>query len=375
MTAMLIYSPKYPTFSYGPSHPLRPERLYLTYMLMDSYGLLTGPGLTVVEPEPASLEDCLRVHSQDYLTALKRGNNGEIFPEALNYGLGYGDNPVFEGIYDWSLLVCGGTLRAVQEVAVGSAPVAFHFGGGLHHAFRNSAAGFCYLNDAAMAIAEQVEKGLRVLYLDVDAHHGDGVQEAFYNTDRVLTISIHETGNHLFPGTGYVEEMGEGKGNGYSVNVPLYPGSADQVFKEAFEAVVSPLLVSFGPDLLVVQLGVDTMESDPLAHLKYTSASLEHTLRRIRELFSGPLAVLGGGGYDMDTVARAWTLAWSILIGRDVPDPLPDAYIQERGKYGTSIDRPYTLRDPIPDLPPDQTVQLEHLDEVLVYFRDRGIIS
>jgi acetoin utilization protein AcuC len=226
-----------------------------------------------------------------------------------------------------------------------------------------------------MAIAEQVEKGLRVLYLDVDAHHGDGVQEAFYNTDRVLTISIHETGDHLFPGTGYVEEMGEGKGHGYSVNVPLYPGSADQVFKEAFEAVVSPLLVSFGPDLLVVQLGVDTMESDPLAHLKYTSASLEHTLRRIRELFPGPLAVLGGGGYDMDTVARAWTLAWSILIGRDVPDPLPDAYIQERGKYGTSIDRPYTLRDPIPDLPPDQTVQLEHLDEVLVYFRDRGIIS
>jgi acetoin utilization protein AcuC len=110
MTAMLIYSPKYPTFSYGPSHPLRPERLYLTFMLMDSCGLLSGPGVAVAEPEPASFEDCLRVHSQDYLAALKRGNNGEIFPEALNYGLGYGDNPVFEGIYDWSLLVCGGTL-------------------------------------------------------------------------------------------------------------------------------------------------------------------------------------------------------------------------------------------------------------------------
>ncbi len=374
MSGLLIYSPKYPTFSYGPSHPLRPERLYLTYMLMDSCGLLSGPGLTVMEPEPASPEDCLRVHSEDYLAALKRANKGEILQEALNYGLGNGDNPVFPGIYDWSLLVCGGTLRAVREAAAGSVLVAFHFGGGLHHAFRNRAAGFCYLNDAAVAIAEQVEKGRRVLYLDVDAHHGDGVQEAFYDTDSVLTVSIHETGDHLFPGTGYVEEMGEGEGYGYSVNVPLYPGSGDQVFKKAFEAMLPPLLDSFRPDILVTQLGVDTMGKDPLAHLMYTTGSLEHTVKRIRELFSGPLAVLGGGGYDMDTVARAWTLAWSILVSREVPDPLPDAYIEERGKYGTSIDSPYTLRDPVPDPPPDQTHQMRHLEEVLGFFRSRGVI-
>lgn len=373
MSSLLVYSSKYPTFSYGPSHPLRPERLYLTYMLMDSCGLLSGPGLTVMEPEPASPEDCLRVHSEDYLAALKRANNGEIFQEALNYGLGNGDNPVFAGIYDWSLLVCGGTLRAVREAAAGSVLVAFHFGGGLHHAFRNRAAGFCYLNDAAVAIAEQVEKGRRVLYLDVDAHHGDGVQEAFYDTDSVLTVSIHETGDHLFPGTGYVEEMGEGEGYGYSVNVPLYPGSGDQVFKKAFEAMLPPLLDSFRPDILVTQLGVDTMGKDPLAHLMYTTGSLEHTVKRIRELFSGPTTFLGGGGYDIDTVARCWTLAWCHLAGRDVPDSLPDDYIVQRAKYG-AVEGPYKLRDPIPDPPPDQRVQMEHLEEVLEFFRSRGVI-
>lgn len=373
MSSLLVYSPKYPTFSYGPNHPLRPERLYLTHMLMESYGLLSGAGVTVLEPDPATLADCLRVHSEDYLAALKRANDGEIFPEAINYGLGYGDNPVFEGIYDWSLLVCGGTLLAVREAAEGSFPVTFHFGGGLHHAFRRRAAGFCYLNDAAIAIAEQVQNGKRVLYLDVDAHHGDGVQEAFYGSERVLTVSIHETGDHLFPGTGYVEEMGEGKGNGYSVNVPLYPGSADPVFVEAFDAVVPPLLDSFRPDLMVVQLGVDTMVSDPLAHLKYTTASLEHTLKRIRDLFSGPLAVLGGGGYDIDTVARAWTLAWCHLSGQEIPEDLPDGYVEERARLG-AVEGPYKLRDTIPDSGPDQTAQMEQLNKALEFLKSRGII-
>jgi acetoin utilization protein AcuC len=373
MNSLLIYSPKYPTFSYGPNHPLRPERLYLTHMLMESYGLLSGPGVTVVEPELAAFEDCLRVHSEEYLAALKRANKGETFPEAINYGLGHGDNPVFEGIYDWSLLVCGGTLRAVREAVNGSFPVTFHFGGGLHHAFRSRAAGFCYLNDAAIAIAEQVQNGKRVLYLDVDAHHGDGVQEAFYRTDRVLTLSIHESGDHLFPGTGYAQELGEGDGLGFSVNVPLAPGSGDGVFETALDSVLGPLVNSFGPDVIVVQLGVDTMGPDPLAHLDLTTACLEHTLKRIRGLFPGPLAVLGGGGYDIDTVARAWTLAWCLLSGQEIPDDLPDGYIEERGRLG-ALEGPYKLRDLVPDTPMDQTAQMKQLDSVLEYLRNRGLI-
>ena len=155
--------------------------------------------------------------------------------------------------------MCGGSLLALSEVAEGKCSTAMHTGGGFHHAHHAKAAGFCYLNDLAVAIAHQVEKGKKILYLDIDAHHGDGVQEAFYATDRVLTASIHESPDHLFPGTGYEEELGEGEGVGYSVNVPLSPGSSDPTFMEAFDEVVPSLIASFTPDLIVVQLGVDSM--------------------------------------------------------------------------------------------------------------------
>lgn len=375
MSNLIVYSPRYRTFSYGPFHPLRPTRLHLTHLLMEKYGLLVGPGVTVAEPQPADLEDLLRVHSREYLAALERANGGENFPGAFNYGIGFGDNPVFEGLYDWSILACGGTLKAVRAVSGGDAKTAMHTGGGFHHAHRARASGFCYLNDAAVAIAEQVEKRRRVLYLDVDAHHGDGVQGVFYTTDRVLTLSIHETGEHLFPGTGYVEETGEGAGEGFSVNVPLHPGSGDTVFRQAFEETFPSLVRSFDPDLLVIQLGVDAMTRDPLAHLVYTTSSIELLLTRTMELFHGPIAVLGGGGYDMDSVARSWTLAWSILAGREIPDKLPDEYIEERARYGATGEGRYRLRDPAADQEPDQTDQLRRLEMVLKQLREMGVLK
>ncbi|UCF30690.1 MAG: acetoin utilization protein AcuC [bacterium] len=374
MSSLLVYSPKYRDYSYGPFHPLRPTRLHLTHVLMEKYGLLNGPAVSVSEPSPADRRDLLRVHAEEYLTALERVNGGRSFHGALRYGLGHGDNPVFEGVNDWSRLVCGGTLEAVRAVAGGRALASFHTGGGFHHAHRSRAAGFCYLNDAAVAIAEQVEEGRRVLYLDVDAHHGDGVQEAFYATDRVMTVSIHETGDYLFPGSGYVDEVGEGVGEGFSVNIPLHPGSSDQVFTAGFEAVVPPLLGSFRPDIVVVQLGVDGMGRDPLAHLMYTTASVEFFLKRVKELYGGPLTVLGGGGYEMDTVARTWTLAWSILTDQEVTDTLPDEYIEERARYGATGDGRYRLRDPDPDPKPDQAEQMRQLERVLSFLRDRGIL-
>jgi len=263
---------------------------------------------------------------------------------------------------------------ALREVAAGRSKVAFHTGGGFHHAHHAKASGFCYVNDIAVAIAEQVELGKRVLYLDIDAHHGDGVQEAFYDSDRVMTVSIHESPEHLFPGTGYVHELGEGEGIGFSVNVPLEPGSADPTCIEAFEGVLPSVISSFSPDLLVMQLGVDSMSRDPLAHLKLTTKSLDHILVRVRELYSGPIMATGGGGYEMDTVARGWTLAWSILSSQVVPDELPEAYLKERARYGASGIRQMTIRDPEPETVPDQSEPMRHLDHILKFLREREVI-
>ena len=371
---LLVYSPLYRTFSYGPDHPLRPTRLYLTHTLMEAYDLLDGSGLRQMEPLEATREDLLQVHSASYLDALDLANSGESFPDSLTWGLGFGDNPIFAGVRDWSYLACGGSLMALREVVAGRSKVAFHTGGGFHHAHHGKAAGFCYVNDIAVAVSEQVNQGQRILYLDLDAHHGDGVQEAFYGSDRVVTVSIHESPEHLFPGTGHVHEMGEGEGYGFSVNVPLEPGSGDSTFIEAFEAVFPSVLSSFSPDCIVMQLGVDTMTRDPLAHLMYSTRSLIYAIERVQELYSGPIMVTGGGGYEMDTVARAWTLAWGILTEQNIPDELPEAYLKERSRYGASGVRQMTLRDPEPDSIPDQTEPLRHLEHTLKFLRKRGVI-
>ncbi|MGD8353253.1 MAG: acetoin utilization protein AcuC [Pseudomonadota bacterium] len=372
-TALLVYTPLYRTFSYGPDHPLRPTRLHLAYTLMEAEGLLDGPGVRRMEPEEATYEDLHRVHSKFYLETLERANSGEHFPNAYQWGL-TGDNPIFAGVKDWSYLVCGGTLLALREVVEGRARVSFHMGGGFHHAHHARAAGFCYLNDIAVAIAEQMELGRKVLYLDIDAHHGDGVQEAFYGTDRVITISIHESPENLFPGTGYVHETGEGKGIGYSINIPLEPGSADATFIKAFESVFPSVMSSFMPEIVVLQLGVDTMARDPLANLSLTTRSFLHVLERVRELHEGPLMATGGGGYEMDTVARAWTLAWAFFLDRDIPDELPEAYLKERKKYGATGVGQMTLRDPEPAEIPDQTEPMRHLEETLDYLKEREMI-
>jgi len=371
---VLVYSPLYRTFSYGPEHPLRPTRLYLTHTLMEAYGLLEGAGVGQMEPDQASRDQLLSVHSAAYLDALDMANSGENFPHSLTWGLGFGDNPIFAGVRDWSYLVCGGTLTAMREVAAGRSRIAFHPGGGFHHAHHAKAAGFCYVNDIAVAISDQVQLGKRVLYLDIDAHHGDGVQEAFYDSERVLTVSIHESPEHLFPGTGHVHELGVGEGTGFSVNVPLQPGSADPTFVEAFERVVPSVISSFSPDFLVMQLGVDGMTRDPLAHLTLTTRSVVHVLQRVRELYNGPIMATGGGGYEMDTVARAWTLAWGILTGQEIPDQLPEAYLKERSKYGATGVRQMTIRDPEPASMPDQTEPLRHLEHTLRFLKEREII-
>src|SRR6185312_16954629 len=248
----------------------------------------------------------------EYVAALKAANAGALPPRAGLFGLGPGDNPVFRGLWEAARLVAAGSLQAADLVAEGRVARAFHFAGGLHHAMPGRASGFCYVNDAVLAIMRLRERGFRVAYVDIDAHHGDGVQFAFYDDPNVLTVSTHERGDRLFPGTGFVVEMGEGAGLGYSVNVPLQPLTDDAVYHEAFEAVVPPLVTAFKPDALVIQLGIDSHRTDPLTHLSLTVQGFIQAVRRLLPLAPRVVA-LGGGGYDLANVARAWTAAWAAL--------------------------------------------------------------
>jgi acetoin utilization protein AcuC len=281
----------------------------------------------LIEPSMASVEDLLAFHTKEYIDILKAANSGEIVAGAEAFGLGPGDNPVFPGMFDWSRLIAGASLKAAELVDSNEAAIAFNIAGGLHHAMARQASGFCYINDPVIAIKFLAGRGRRVAYIDIDAHHGDGVQEAFSATDQVLTISLHETGRALFPGTGFEQETGEGAGKGYSVNVPLPPEADDELFVHAFTAVVPPLVDAFKPDIVVSQLGVDTFRSDPLAHLNLTTNGFCRMVGLIKDMAPKWVA-LGGGGYDIGNVARAWTLAWAIMNDADAPGEIPETFLQ-----------------------------------------------
>ncbi|HKW95388.1 MAG TPA: acetoin utilization protein AcuC [Methylomirabilota bacterium] len=349
MTTAIIYSDEWRQFDYGREHPLRMERLGLTWRLMEAYGLTALPRAKVLVPEAAQLEQSARFHAREYLEILRAVSAGDWVPHAARYGLGPGDNPIFPGLWEAAQLAAGGSLLAARLVADGEVDRAFHFAGGLHHAMPGRASGFCYVNDAVLAIMHLRERGLRVAYVDIDAHHGDGVQFAFYKDPAVLTISTHERGDRLFPGTGFVVEMGEGDGLGYAVNVPLQPLTDDAVYHEAFEAVVPPLVTAFKPDALVIQLGIDSHRTDPLTHLALTVQGFTRAVRRLLPL-APRIVALGGGGYDLANVARAWTAAWAAMNDVELPDALPSVSHADMRRLGLGA---LTLSDPPEPLPPD----------------------
>lgn len=328
MKTAFIYAPEFEHFTYSPKHPLKPIRFKLTYELAKAYGLFQTPNARLIPAQPCTEEDLATVHSVEYIEAVRYG--AARFPEwDLNsFGLGTAENPIFPQVYDWSRLAVGASLQAAQLVASGAADIAFNIAGGQHHAARHRAAGFCYFNDAAIVIWHLVNQGLRVAYIDIDAHHGDGVQEIFYHTNQVLKISIHESGQYLFPWSGFEREIGLGTGAGYTVNVPLLPHSDDELFWEAFQAVVPPLLACFKPDVLVTQLGVDAFHSDPLTTLSVTTNGFCRVIAALKRLSPGKWVALGGGGYDILHVPRAWTLAWAMMNDIELPDQLPEPYWQ-----------------------------------------------
>ena len=325
MKTALVHSDAYRGFDYGPEHPLRMERLGLTYALMEAYGLTTLPETRVVAPHPAPEAALAGFHTEAYLAVLRAASAGEPVDAPYRYGLGPGDNPVWPGMYEASALACGGSITAAGLVAAGEVERAFAFAGGLHHAMPDRASGFCYLNDAVLAIQALRARGLRVCYVDIDAHHGDGVQFAFYDSADVLTISTHERGDRLFPGTGFVEEIGVGAGRGYAVNLPLNPHTDDAVYLAAFDAVVPPVVAAFRPDVVVAQLGIDGHRTDPLTHLALSVEGFAEAVRRILR-FCPRLVALGGGGYDLGNVARAWTAAWALMNEVELGEALPSAF-------------------------------------------------
>jgi acetoin utilization protein AcuC len=325
---LLLYNEAYHRFDYGPFHPLQVERLKLTMDLMGAYGLVPGEGGFQEKTRLATREEVLSFHTHDYWDILHQANSGFCDLDLTAYGLGPGDNPIFPGVLDWARLAAGGALQAGEWITSGRGNIAFHIAGGMHHAHKNRASGFCYINDPVLVILYLLSQGKKVAYIDIDAHHGDGVQEAFYRTNKVLTISFHQDGRTLFPSTGFVQEIGAGAGVGYAVNAPLSPWTDDEIFIWAFLEIVPPLLRAFAPEVIVTQLGVDSFYNDPLANLSLTTKGFTRAVRFFKEL-KIPWVALGGGGYHLVNVARAWTLAWSIMLDRELGQEKLPAPFQE----------------------------------------------
>ena len=281
-------------------------------------------------------------HTPEYVSAVRALGDGDRSVNLSDHNFGPGDNPAYEGIFDASALSTGAALVAAEMLAAGDVDAAFSISGGLHHAMPNYAYGFCVFNDPVIAIKRLLAEGMKVAYIDIDCHHGDGVQYAFYDTSQVLTISLHESGDFLFPGTGFTQETGAGLGRGHAVNLPLFPYTTDDLYLWAFREVVPRLLDAFRPDVLVTQLGIDTHYRDPLTHLALTVQGFAEAVAEFSKLAPRKWLALGGGGYDLQAVARAWTLAYGVISQQEFPVEIPESY---RDAYGVE-----SLLDP--DDPP-----------------------
>ncbi len=324
----LIYSPLFGSYSYGDNHPFKLQRYRLVRELMAAYGLLKLPNMAIRDCRPVDDDLVLSFHDASYVARLKEFSASAEPRADFLYGLGDADCPVFEGLYDCAALGAGASFEAARLVVEEGFDIAFNLAGGWHHAHRSKASGFSYLNDAVLAINWLVAQGKRVVYLDIDAHHGDGVQEGFYDSDQVLTISLHESGIYFFPGTGFEDEIGEGRGKGYSVNVPLLAHTDDALYMKAFDEIAYPLIAAYDPDVIVTQIGADTFRTDPLTRMEITTHSYSYMMRKLKAL-KIPWVALGGGGYDQMNTARAWTIAWAVMNGIELKPRLPGSFVKK----------------------------------------------
>ena len=333
-----VHEPTIGYFHYGAGHPMKPYRLALTHDLVMHYGL--NERMAMHRGHIANLGQLSRFHSDDYLDFLMKttsitrldaskgsllktlnaisntiGDMGTSFDsdrvQLKRFNIGE-DCPLFEGLYDFCSLYTGSSLVAAQQIIQGSADIAINWSGGLHHAKSSESSGFCYINDIVLAILDLLMHFPRVLYVDIDVHHGDGVQEAFYNNDRVMTVSLHKYGDGFFPGTGALEEVGVKKGDGFSVNVPLHNGIDDASYQYIFRPLMTDIMSTFQPSVIVLQCGADSLAGDRLGVFNL-SVQGHGACVSLMKSFNVPMVVLGGGGYTIRNVSRCWAYETSIL--------------------------------------------------------------
>ncbi|KAK0198581.1 histone deacetylase complex catalytic component RPD3 [Armillaria mellea] len=308
-------------FHYGPGHPMKPTRIRMCHSLVMNYGLYKK--MEIFRAKPATKREMTQFHSDEYVDFLNRitpSNMNSFIKEQHKYNVGE-DCPVFDGLFDYCSISAGGSMEGAARLSRDKCDIAVNWAGGLHHAKKSEASGFCYVNDIVLGILELLRYHNRVLYIDIDAHHGDGVEEAFYTTDRVMTCSFHKYGE-FFPGTGELRDIGVMKGKYYALNFPLRDGVSDENYKSVFEPVIRQVMESYNPSAIVLQCGTDSLAGDKLGCLNLSMRGHANCVKFVKS-FNKPLLLLGGGGYTMRNVSRAWAyetgLAAGVELGPDIP--------------------------------------------------------
>ena len=343
----VIYAPAYRRYSFGDEHPFSPVRIDMVLDLLNAL----GHRVETVEPEPATREDLLDVHQDVYVGRVEKLSAGAPVADGGEFGLGTQDTPSFPGMDEAARWVVGGTLHGARLISEGRERRVLQLGGGLHHARGSFASGFCIYNDLAIAINSLTRSGLKVAYLDIDVHHADGVQEILNEDPRVLTVSLHESGKYLFPGTGEIRELGSGAGRGLKLNLPLEPFTEGESYLEVLERVTPAALRHFRPDVLVIQAGADAHFDDPLSDLMLTTRDYEVIFRRILawadEFTAGRVLFTLGGGYSFRAAPRVWTILYLVMHDLDVVKDLPESW-RSRWSHTSESGLPRTLHDPNP---------------------------
>jgi len=308
-------------FHYGPGHPMKPTRIRMCHSLVMNYGLYKR--MEIFRAKPATKREMTQFHADDYIEFLSKitpSNMGNFVKEQHKCNVG-DDCPVFDGLFDYCAISAGGSMEGAARLSRDKCDIAVNWAGGLHHAKKSEASGFCYVNDIVLGILELLRYHSRVLYIDIDVHHGDGVEEAFYTTDRVMTVSFHKYGEY-FPGTGELRDIGISKGKYYSLNFPLRDGINDENYKSVFEPVIQQVMESYDPAAVVLQCGTDSLAGDKLGCLNLSMRGHANCVKFVKS-FDKPLLLLGGGGYTMRNVSRAWAyetgLATGVELGHDIP--------------------------------------------------------
>jgi len=340
----LLYSERFLDYNLGPFHPLRPLRIKLTHDLIQSKGLLNVDEIKTIVPRVASEEEILLFHEKEYVRLVQK------YSERGSGLLDAGDTPAFKGCFEATSIVVGASLEACDKIMNGEFAHAFNPSGGLHHAHSERASGFCIFNDPAVSInyLKTKYKVKRLVYLDIDAHHGDGVMYGFYADPSVLDIDFHESGKYLFPGTGFSDEIGENEAKGLKLNIPLLPGTGDEAYLKAFHKLVPEAVRRFRPQIILVQCGADGHADDRLAHLRLTTNMYSGVVSEMHgiahELCEGRFLLFGGGGYTLANVPRVWTVAFATLAGIELDNKIPEGWSREYRKQ-TGEDAPNDLHD------------------------------